>query len=117
MSKTIRTHSLLTSGIAFVFAAALMSATLASAQSTDKSERDRRETESRNRADSRADHARSAELRREIASPTRGDFGAATQMNRIQPADVGGFSGNGFISPSGTVQSAPSTPRPGTGGF
>lgn len=52
------------------------------------------------------------ELRKEIASPVRGDFTVANPYaNRSQwQTEVGGYNGNGFVTPSGQPASTPSNP-------
>lgn len=49
------------------------------------------------------------DLRREIASPVAGAFSIDAMRATGQP-DVGGFSGNGFLSPAGQPSSVPGNP-------
>lgn len=49
------------------------------------------------------------DLRREIASPVTGAFSAGAQWTNAQP-HVGGYSGNGFLSPTGQPSSVPGDP-------
>lgn len=49
------------------------------------------------------------DLRREIASPVAGAFSVDAMRATGQP-NVGGFSGNGFLSPTGQPSSVPGNP-------
>lgn len=49
------------------------------------------------------------DLRREIASPVAGALSIDAMRATGQP-DVGGFSGNGFLSPAGQPSSVPGNP-------
>lgn len=86
--------------------AGLAGGTWAQAQDREPRGEDARRQEAQK---TREQKAGEVDLRREIASPVTGAF-SIDAMRATGQTNVGGFSGNGFLSPAGQPSSVPGNP-------